>query len=449
MTQIFIVHSIYGLATAVAAIDAGIVPDASRRILAFTNTAAIPETAPDLLTDPGLAGLRRRFTDEESLNDMLAPLHPTQWRPGTNDSAIVERLVRRAWNLGSDPVHLFVQSVQVPPARSFVWLFPGAEVTILGDGLMTYSPIRDRISHTFTHRVTGVTYADVVPGVEPLLFTEHGAARLPISPERFGATLREATEDLRDPAVDLVTSFSGSSSLVLGQYLSTLGLMTTEEETELQQQMIARAHAFGADRVVFKPHPSAPPTETHLLAEYGRAIGARVDVLDSIAPAEIVADRIDAKAVVAGFSTALPTTRAMRGTPIASVGMESLLERLQPYANSNRIPATIVDALTREDALPETDLQHLVDTVGYVMQPVIMKHLRPRAVEFLQHAAPRERERYVGQRQLRRLDLPGAVRQPWHRLLDTSVGSRLETARLMARGAKRRTRRAWKELRGR
>ena len=44
------------------------------------------------------------------------------------------------------------------------------------------------------------------------------------------------------------------------------------------------------------------------------------------------------------FSTALFTARQLFDLPVASAGTELVLERLAPYQNSNRIPATLVDA---------------------------------------------------------------------------------------------------------
>ena len=63
MTQIFALHSAYGLATAVAALDAGLLGDhggAERLLVPFTSSR-VPETAVGIADDPVLESLRTRF----------------------------------------------------------------------------------------------------------------------------------------------------------------------------------------------------------------------------------------------------------------------------------------------------------------------------------------------------------------------------------------------------
>ncbi|MGC8000838.1 hypothetical protein, partial [Salmonella enterica] len=47
--------------------------------------------------------------------------------------------------------------------------------------------------------------------------------------------------------------------------------------------------------------------------------------------------------VVSCFSTALSTASRFYGIPVATMGTDLALERLAPYENSNRMPATIAD----------------------------------------------------------------------------------------------------------
>lgn len=449
MSQVFVLHSGYGLLTAVAAIDAGLIRPGGRRILVAANTSRVPETAPDLDDVAHLRALLDRFDEVVSLGDLLAPVAPARWQPRPEDRPALERLLRAAWRLGDGEVDLYVQSIQVTPAKAFVEIFPSARLTVIGDGLMTYSPIRDRMPYPHTSRIASVVYADVVPGVAPVLFTETSASRVPVPASRFASALAEAAADAADPSVDALADGT-PTALVLGQYLASLGLVTEEEEDELQRRMLERALAWGPERIVFKPHPSAPPRMTAALGAYAAAHGIAFVEYRGELPAELIALRLDAVGAVAGFSTALPTLQAIADIPIAAVGTAELLARLQPYENSNRVPLVIVDALTRTDAAwrDPVRLQHLVDTVGYAMQPRIMAHLRPRAVALLQDLDPVERERYVPPARLAELDLPGAPsRSAWARLTGAR-GGRVEQLRLTARGAKRRTTRAWKELRG-
>ncbi len=450
MTQLFALHSAYGLATAAAAIDAGLLDTGARgdRLLVPFVSARVPETTVGIAADPALRALRTRFDWIEELEAILGPLHPSSWEPADADLPILERLLTRAWDLDPGDLELFVQSPQVAPARTLMSLFPQARITIIGDGLMTYSPMRVSLPHTVAARIGRVVHADVVPGVRPLVGSPH-AEIIPVPPEHFAAALRETdvgeTDALFDEELPTV--------LVLGQYLSALGLMSPAEEIALQEEMIDRATRWSPRRIVFKPHPSAPPLHTDAVRARAAAQGiAFVEYRGALA-AELLAERLDAVAVVAGFSTALPTVHTLFGRAIGAAGTETVLRVLTPYENSNRIPATIVDALTR-DGSPYEDpdrLQLLVDAVGYAMQPEIAGHLRARAEQLLTGLDPVERDRYFTPERLSALRLPGApAESAVQRMLRPAGGvGRVEEWRLTALGARRRAGRAWRAIRGR
>lgn len=453
MTQVFVLNSAYGLMTAVAALDAGTIPESrGMRILLTVNAAVIPEAVPDLGDAPHLRGLLARFDRVESLNALLAPTSPTSWHPDPDDLPVFERLLRRAWQIGDESVELFLQSPQVTPSRTLFALFPGAEVTIIGDGLMTYSPLRSKMPRPLIDRVVAVTYADVVPGLTPLLFGGIGAVAAPVPVERFRAVVDEVVAHTADAELDVLSTSPMPTVLVLGQYLAALGLVSDAEEQAMQVQMIDDALQFGPHRIVFKPHPSAPPAIAAAAAERAHQHGLAFEVYDGAVPAEIVAARLHTVGVVAGFSTALPTVHALYGIPISSVGNEVLLQRLDPFENSNRIPVTIIDALTREGSayLDPVRLQQLVDAVGYAMQPRIAAHLQCPAEEFLAGIDADERDRYFEPRRLKRLGLPGAPALTLSERIFAASGlvGRLEQSRLALRGAYRRVGVAWKAVRG-
>ncbi|WP_309066012.1 polysialyltransferase family glycosyltransferase [Microbacterium sp.] len=452
MIQIFALHSGYGLMTAAAAIDAGLLGAPQRRILVTMNTAAVPETAVDIGA-ARFAPLHTRFDAVEALNPLIDPRHPTAWHPEPQDLPMLERLFTRAWGIDETDVELFVQSPQVAPARTLMALFSLARLGVIGDGLMTYSPIRDRLPRLITERVERVIHPDVVPGVQPLVFAETGAARVPVPPAAFAAVLHEVGDARPDAALDALAADGAPTALVIGQYLAALGLVSAAEESAMQTAMIDTAADAGARRVVFKPHPSAPPALTAALRRRADERGVAFAVYTGDQPAEYVAHRLRATDAVAVFSTALPTLSALYGTRIHGVGLDTVLRRLQPYENSNRIPATIVDALTRPgDAFTAPGrMQHLVDTVGYAMQPRIVGHLRPRAEDFLSGLSAAERERLVPADRLRALGLPGAP-PPTRigRVLASGGGiGRLDEFALTAQAARRRVRRTWKAVTGR
>lgn len=474
MTQLFVLHSAYGLTTAAAALDEGLIEAGQERVLVPVNSARVPETSLAVHEQPNLRSLCARFDRIEPLDEILSPQHPSSWHPVAADLPILNRLLSRAWGLDDD-LELFVQSPQVAPARTLLSLFPDARITIIGDGLMTYSPMRVKLPRTVVERVGRVVYADVVPGVEPLVFgaarptppreTEPGtprpapqarsrggaggAERMPVPPAAFRKVLLETTA--ADPRLDALADGT-PTALVLGQYLSALGLVSPAEEISMQGDMIDRAAAWNPQRIVFKPHPSAPPLVTDAVRARAETHGVEFVEYRGVESAELVAERLDVVGVVAGFSTALPTAQALFDRPVASSGTQTVLSRLRPYENSNRIPATIVDALTRPDDRyrdPER-LQSLIDAVGYAMQPKIAAHLRPRAEELLRQLDQAERDRYFARDRLIALRLPGAPAEPIVRRALRSVGGvgRAEEIRLTIRGARRRAARVWKVARG-
>jgi hypothetical protein len=94
--------------------------------------------------------------------------------------------------------------------------------------------------------------------------------------------------------------------------------------------------------------------------------------------------------VVSCFSTALLTASCLFDLPVATVGGELILERINPYENSNRIPATIVEAVVPELRVdgsivdpPSRDVGQLVQAVGYCMQPRRHPDLRAVALDYL------------------------------------------------------------------
>lgn len=452
MTQLFAVHSAYGLATAAGALDGGLLGEHGERILVPFVSSRVPETSVSIAADPALASLRDRFDRIEDLDALLGPLHPSSWKPQAADLPLLRRLLIRAWGIDPGDLELLVQSPQVAPARTLMQLFPHARLTIIGDGLMTYSPMRVRMPHTVTARIGRVVHADVVPGLTPLVGSPT-ATPVPVSPDLFHAVLAETAAAVEDTA-DLESALDGESTvLVLGQYLSALGLVSEGEEIALQKEMIDRAATRRPQHIVFKPHPAAPPRLSDALRDRAQMHGIDFREYRGALAAEVLAERLDATAVIAGFSTALPTVRALFGREIDAVGADTVLARLTPYENSNRLPATIVDALTRADSPyrePER-LQLLIDAVGYAMQPVVAGHLRDRAEQLLTGIRPADRDRYFAPERLAELRLPGAPRETVVRRALRPVGGigRVEQARLTVLAARRRLARAWRVLRGR
>ncbi|MEU3978815.1 alpha-2,8-polysialyltransferase family protein [Streptomyces sp. NPDC026672] len=434
-TQIFQASTLYGMATLAAALDSGAFHPSDRRILLVCNNAATPETTPGPDEMPGFERLRDRFDEVISYNETIFPFHPGGWAPRQDDFPLWERFLRLEWRLGDEEVEFAVESIQVNPSLALTQIFTGAPVTVYADGLMSYGPTRNKIDPLVGTRVDRLLHLDLVPGLAPLLLTEFDVPAELVPTAAFTKVLAELTgsgeglPDVEEPA------------LLLGQYLSSLGILTPNEEEDLHVRMLKGAVALGHDRVVFKPHPTAPARYARTLEQEAEKLGAELTVLDSPVLAEVLYQRMRPALVVGCFSTALLTASALYGLPTARVGTELLLDRLTPFENSNRIPVTVVDALLpevtdraavteRRGGMEVGELGALVRAVGFAMQPKIYPSLRSETEAFLARRLKPQTLRYFKRRRLTSLALPGGVPS------QLAFLPRNATVRRMARKAK-------------
>lgn len=413
-TQIFQASTLYGVATLATALDSGCFRPADRRILLVCNNAATPETTPGLDEMPGFERLRERFDDVLSYNETIFPFHPGGWSPRQDDLPLWERFLRHEWQLGEDDVELAVESIQVNPSLGIAQIFTGAPVTVYADGLMSYGPTRNKIDPLVGTRVDRVLHLDLVPGLKPLLLTEFGVPAEIVPTPAITKVLAELV-----PSGDALPEIE-EPALLLGQYLSALGILSDDEEEDLHVRMLKGAAGLGHDKVVFKPHPSAPARFTRSLEKEAEKLGVELTVLDTPVLAEVLYQRMRPALVVGCFSTALLTASALYGLPVAQVGTELLLERLTPYENSNRVPVTIVHALLPElgDRSAVTEqrrsmdvgaLGALVRAVGFAMQPKILPGLREETERYLSKNLSERTLRYFKRKRLTSLALPGGL----------------------------------------
>ncbi|UQX02650.1 alpha-2,8-polysialyltransferase family protein [Streptomyces sp. RerS4] len=415
VTQIFLASTLYGTATLAACVDAGSFPPAARRILLTSNHCLAPEVTPGIEAMPGFAALRTRFDEVLDWNAVVAPQHPSTWAPRPEDVPLWERQLRALWGLGEDRIELIVESLQVPPAQSLARLFPGAAIDVYADGLMSYGPTRFRLDPQIGTRVRRVLHPDLVPGLRPLLLTEFDVRAETVPAPALLKVLAELA--------DLPESGDGASYtppentppvLLLGQYLSALDLMSPAEEEELHVAMVRGAVERGHRELVFKPHPNAPAAYCRLAEAEAERLGAHLTVLDAPVLAETLYQRLRPALVVGCFSTGLLTAHALYGIPAARTGTGTMLARLAPYQNSNRIPLTLVDALVADLAEPDgheppADLQGLVGAVGFTMQPRVLAERRAPAEAYLAKNLTPHTWRYFARRRLTVLGLPGGI----------------------------------------
>ncbi|WP_113703728.1 alpha-2,8-polysialyltransferase family protein [Nonomuraea lactucae] len=378
-TKVFYASTLFGAMSLAAGIDEGRF-GAGRRVLIVSTNAAIPEVAVPLDRTPGFAVLRSRFDEVHSWNELIAPLHPSDWRARVIEVPMMERLIRG--HLGLDQVdELVLESIPVPPARTIAGLVRDCPITVYSDGLMSYGPTRDPLPAETFRRVGRLLHLDLVPGLTPLLLSEYGVPSTVLTDEAFLSIVREVSATAPD--------MLGGEAMILGQYLSALDIVTPEEEAGLHESMLRAMTARGHDKVVFKPHPSAGRDHARRLRAAAERLGVRLVVAGESVPAEVCFAALRPRLVVGCFSTGLVTASRYFGLPVATYGTELVLERLAPYENSNRVPVTIVDALlprlSADGELrdpPPVDLAALVRAVGYCMQADAYPELRPEDVSF-------------------------------------------------------------------
>ena len=420
-TQLFFACSQYAAATVTAAIRSGLFGRRAehRRVLVVSDTSPAPEVGTPLDLMAGFESLRPEFDAVRSWNDFIRPFHPAGWSPREQDALLWERSLRQAWELGDGPVEIACESIQAGPSNAVARIFSESPVHVYADGLMSYGPTRSRIDPLIGTRVRRLLHLDLVPGLRPLLLTEFGVRPEVIPTAEFLKVLA----GLADASPEVPDFRAEPPALLLGQYLSAIDVLTAAEEEDLHVRMLRGTVALGHRSIVFKPHPSAPAAWSRTLGRAAESLGAELTVLDSPVIAEVVYQRLRPALVVGAFSTALLTAAAFYRIPVARIGTETLLARLTPYQNSNRMPVTIVDALLPSledpaavaawtmpgDEWVRDELTGLVAAVGFTMQPRLYPDLRPAAERYLAKRPAAGTAKYFRRRRLTALALPGGI----------------------------------------
>jgi hypothetical protein len=368
-TQVFEVSAAYQLLALAAALDSGAFPPADRRLLLTSVNSAEPETAGRLEHDPALASVLARFDDVRSYNDLIAPLHPKGFRPRADELPMYERMFRRELGIPEDDeVHLMLESIQTPPSRSILAVFATSSATVYAEGLMSYGPTRDPLPSRMWSRIERVLHLDLVPGLTPLLLSEHGIPAVPIDAAAFRAVVHEIGVRRERPR-------RPPHALLLGQYLAPLRLMSAREESALYARLLDAAAAAGHGFVVYKPHPGAPPAYAEALASHADRLGIRFEVERDPVPAEVLYETDPPELVLGCFSTGLATAARFWQLPAVRAGTREALRALPLFEDSNRIPLVLID-LTVPPAQSDTaaatraghDVAEVLTAVGYAMQ---------------------------------------------------------------------------------
>lgn len=411
MIQLLVASSSFQIMCLAAMLDSNALPPADSRVLVLANGSLAPELTVPLDQAPGFSTLASRFDKVVDLGALTAPRRAGALNPRGEDLVTFERLLRKAWDLGAERVSLVVESIQVNPAQALARIFYDAPIYVHSDGLMSYGPTRNTLPREITQRILGTCHVDLVPGLEPVLLHELAPERQVVPLSALRAVFDEVERN-EASAYDL-PRIKEKHALVLGQYLGALGLLDDAEELDLHLQMLQTASDAGLTHVVFKPHPSSSPAATYRLAVRAQERGITFTWLRSPLLAETVISQMQPEVVISCFSTALTTAKFMLDVPVIAIGTESLLEKLAPFQNSNRIPLTLIRALFVQNyPLPEQlpsgspdRLNELVKTISYCMQAEQLPMLRQTAEAFLTSNYSQSSE-YFKRRRLAALDLP-------------------------------------------
>ncbi|SDE65679.1 polysialyltransferase family glycosyltransferase [Auraticoccus monumenti] len=430
MKHLVVASTSYQLLCLAAAADHGVF-DGGERVLVLADGSQLPELTTPLPEVAGYDQLVARFDRVVDLAGLIAPRRPAQFSPRGEELTMWEALLRSHWGLGEEPVTLWLDAIQVNPGLALARVFFDADLNAHADGLMAYGPTRSRLPLAVRQRVGTLLHVDLVPGLRPLMLHEASPALTALPVSRLRAVIDEVGRSVGAEDAARVQAFVGAAgersgeeprtALILGQYLTKLELLTTEEEDELHRDMVTAAREAGATHCVFKPHPAAGPALAEALTAHADALDLPLLVLNSPVQAELLFAALRPHLVVSAFSTGLATADTVFGLDARAVGTARLLDRLQPYQNSNRVPLTLVDALyagdlpapaaAPDDLPPRRRLQLLLHAVAYCMQSQNLDDLRHDAVSYLTDARGNPEMRFFKKRRILALGLPG-VRPP-------------------------------------
>ena len=448
MKHIFEVATGFGLCGVATIVEHFDVGEVEERVLLVVNSVPAPETAVPVHLVAEYEPLVARFGRVVHLNDLIRPEHPFGWSPvaDSHHARLAAAQLRSECGVGDGEPHtLWLESIQGVASHSLARTMDTAEVNIYSDGLMTYGPTRIDLSPRIGDRVRGVYHLDLAPGHTPYVLREFGPRYHPFPVESFLRTTKLLHAAPIEHEVEPV-------SIVLGQYLADLELLTPEQDAALLERMIAVAlEAEPGLPVLVRPHPRAARDDVHRVVQGFSDAGAAVRLAPPAGLVETLYQELDVRLVVSCFSTGMFTARAL-GIRTIAVGAREVLAALEPYQNSNRVAVVMADLLNESAALegggirgrePDQETIELVIAMTSIsMQPGVLEALVGVHDERLA-ALPAERRdvvrRYIPQHHLARVapsfgPVPVGPTQ-W-------LGRRLRRSRA-ARGLWRRARAAW------
>ena len=367
MTRVCLATSYSGVALLKAA--AGLW-DPDRTILLIAFEALTPEIGTPPWQVVGFDRLAEDFDEVITLNDLIAPLHPSAWQPSMPEIPLMSRLLGHRLAHHDAICELVVDSVVERSGRTLVELIPNVPITIANPTLDVYAPVLTDASSEIGGRVRRLIHLDLLPNVQPLLRYHPGVVTAAVPIQDFQLAL--GTQSL-SPDVD---------AILLGDRLAEREITSTAFERDLRVGAVRALVAGGRRRIMFVPHPDASPTDPSEFLEAANGAGASIIVAAPGAPQDI---QTSADVLVVGtLSPAL-----MCATRAATWGIESLLELDVRARSAIQLPLTAIGAsLARLEpdgtlTTPGPDPSRLVEAVAYRMTPARLPEFRGRPDEWM------------------------------------------------------------------
>ena len=323
--QLIVASTFFQCLSLAAAVDAGALPDADERILVLANSSQAPELSVPLQDHQGFAPWSGpASTGSSTWPRCSIPGDRCSSRPAWRSYPDLGAAAPQPLGLGAGPLQIFMDSVQVNPGYSPGRHLRRRRAVTHSDGLMTYSPTRKQPAAAISPAADRAGVPRPRAGADPAA-AERGRRRYRVVPlPALGAVIDEvcAADGPRDPLADA----GRPTALVLGQYLSSLGLLTWQRSpTSNDGPDAPRRRAAGAEVCVFKPHPSAPPTADPRPGRCGPDAPASSWSSTPAGIAELTMHRHQPEWVISCFSTGLATARYLLGLEAVAVGTVGLL----------------------------------------------------------------------------------------------------------------------------
>lgn len=310
----------------------GLIPE-KRKVLLLSDNTKYPEAWSALHE-----GIREKpelvegFDKVVNYNELIYPYHPAQLSYSKANSDYYIFLKKM---IGEEHfTRLLVESIQVNPALFLCQIYSEAAIDVFADGLMVYSPTRDDLPENVLTRINRLYYVDYLDGIKPYLLMEANPEYIAIPRENLLKNYKLVGKPVKKDKKII---------LIIGQYLTDLGIVTRNEEYKLYLDILKREYEqFGDEyRYIFRPHPAASPAYADTLVEFAAENIINLEIDNNICPVECLYNAQNTFRVTGIFSTTLFSMTYLYDCHAQSFFADEIYRRLTPLANSNHVPAML------------------------------------------------------------------------------------------------------------